>query len=290
MDVPGYRGQRIFLPALAWLLGFGQPRLIIQVYALLNLAFFYALLAAVARRLPAVDARRFLVLYAIMLGSGTLVSVQYALTDLPAATLGFIALGQGEIAGSVFVSLAILTKPTAALFLAGKFAKRPRNVRAWALKLGACALALVLPALWQWRLVQLFGPHVIDASQFGWPLAGWWRHVALLGREAHAPVFPGNDNALIGYGAVALDLLALGSVLVQAVFVLARPRWRHPLWLVGASFAVLFLFMSEKNFGNSADYSRTLLPLGIAFFLTLLVIGNIGFAEGLGEMILVSCR
>jgi hypothetical protein len=301
LDAPGYRGQRIFLPALAWLLGAGRPRAIISVYALLNLAFFYTLLAAVARRLPAPSARGYLVLCAIVLGSGTLVSVQYAMTDLPCATLGFMALGQGELAGAVFISCAILTKPTGGLFLVRELAPFPRTLRAVTIRAGIVALALVLPVLWQIYLWHLFG-RPIDSSMFSWPLQGWWQRVETLGGSTHTDYFPWRDDDWIVDHVHVLEMLALLSTLVQAGFIVARPRWREPLWLVGFCFVLLFLTMSEKNLANAADYTRTLLPMSIAFqfallelrstpaFLALFVAGNVGMATGLGQMILVSCQ
>jgi len=301
LDATAYRGQRIFLPALAWLLGAGRPRFIISIYALLNLAFFYALLAAVARRLPAQNARGYMVLGGIMLGSGTLVSVQYAMTDLPCATLGFLALGQGELAGAVLISFSILTKPTGGLFLVRELAPFPRTPRAWMVRAGVVALALVLPVLWQIYLWRLFG-RPIDSSGFAWPLQGWWQRVASLGGSTHTDYFPWRDDDWVVARVHVLEMLALLSTLVQAVFIVARPRWRDRLWLVGFCFVLLFLTMAEKNLANAADYTRTLLPMTIAFnfallelrsarvFLALFVAGNIGMATGLGQMILVSSQ
>jgi hypothetical protein len=301
MDGTAYRGQRIFLPALAWMLGAGRPRLIVANYALLNLAFFYALLAAVARRLPTQNVRGYLVLCAIMLGSGTLVSVQYAMTDLPCATLGFMALGQGELAGAVLIAFAILTKPTGGLFLVRELAPLPRTPRAWLMRAGVVALALVLPVLWQIYLWRLFG-RPLDASQITWPLHGWWQRVAELGGSPHTDPFPWRDDDWIVARVHVLEMLALVSTLVQVIFIFARPRWRDPLWLVGFCFAVLFLTMGEKNLGNAADYTRTLLPMSIAFhfallelrstpaFLAIFAAGNIGMMTGLGQMIFVSCH
>src|SRR5476649_2445749 len=67
LDNPGFRGQRIFLPAIAHVLGLGRPKAVLFIYAALNLAFWYALLAALVRQLPAASTRSFLVLFAIML-------------------------------------------------------------------------------------------------------------------------------------------------------------------------------------------------------------------------------
>jgi hypothetical protein len=111
-----FRGQRIFLPALAYVLGLGQPRAIIFIYALLNLVFWFALLALVVVRLPTRTPRSFLILFAVMLTLGVLESIRFALTDLPCATLGFLALGLPEIPAAFFIALSILTKPTEACF------------------------------------------------------------------------------------------------------------------------------------------------------------------------------
>lgn len=301
-DGIAYRAQRIFLPALAWLLGGGQPRAIVTAYALLNLAFWYALLAAVARRLPATNPRGFLVLYAIMLSTGALVSIQYALTDLPAATLGFIALGLAEIPGALLIACAILTKPTAALFLCGFFAQRPRGRRGWLRMLAVLLFALVPPVLWHAYVTWLFRDQGADTSQFAVPFSGWCYAAISSVADFFQPHAPGHAESGIGFAAQVCEVLGLLSGMVQVVFLAIRPRWRQPLWLAGAAFAVLFLCLSDKNYASVGAYSRTVFPMTLAFnflllelrsapaFLALFVAGNIGFIGGLGEMIFVSCR
>jgi hypothetical protein len=96
------------------------------------------------------------------------------------------------------------------------------------------------------------------------------------------------------------EFLAVVSMMAQAAFLLLRPRWRQPIWLVGVAFVFLFFCLSDKVYVSQVNYTRTVLPMTIAFnillmevrpiplFLFLLIVGNIGLLEGIGEMVLIS--
>jgi hypothetical protein len=300
LDNPGFRGQRIFLPAIAHVLGLGRPKAVVFMYAVLNLAFWYALFAVLIRQLPAVSARGFLVLFAIMLGTGTLISVESALTDLPAATLGFISLSLGETSAALLISLAILTKPTCGLFVVRYLLPFPRTVGEWGRKGMMVLLALILPFLWQLYLFRMLDSKAVDDSQFALPLEGWWRRVATGWRILEESPHPWHSGATLMWEWNLFEFLAVVSMMAQAAFLLLRPRWRQPIWLVGVAFVFLFFCLSDKVYVSQVNYTRTVLPMTIAFnillmevrpiplFLFLLIVGNIGLLEGIGEMVLIS--
>jgi hypothetical protein len=300
VDNLSYRGQRILLPALAWLLGAGRPAAIVRIYALLNLGFFYLLLAVLARRLPAVDLRRFLVLGAIVLTTGSLVSVEYAMTDLPAATFAVISLGLAEIPAGLFLALAILTKPTYALFLLGRVWPLPHGAAGWRRRALLFLLAAAPFFLWEDYLLHICKGGVVDTTQFTLPFVAWGqRAVGSWQVLAHAPA-PWRDASWIAWWDALFQFLALCSSNVQVAFLALRPRLRNPVWIFGAAFAILMFCLPEKTLIDAEGYTRTVLPMAIAFnllllelrtsrgFLVLLVLGNIGLLEGLAEMIWIT--
>src|SRR5690606_4789074 len=79
-----YRARRILLPALAHVLGFGQPWTILQVYALLNVVAWIALAWIWARECGLATREGFARWFTGMLSLGALDSVRMSLTDLPA--------------------------------------------------------------------------------------------------------------------------------------------------------------------------------------------------------------
>ena len=69
---------------------------------------------------------------------------------------------------------------------------------------------------------------------------------------------------------------------------------------MGVAFACLFFCLSDKVYASQVNYTRTVLPMTIAFnllllevrpvplFVLLFMAGNFGLFEGLGEMCLIS--
>lgn len=297
VDSLSYRGQRILLPALAWLLGAGQPAAIVVVYALLNLVFFYVLLAVLARRLPATTLRGMLVLYAILLTTGSLVSVEYAMTDLPGATFAVISLGLAEIPGGLFLALALLTKPTYGLFLFGRILPLPSSWIGWRRRILLFLLALAPLILWEDYLMHFGTGQVVDQTQFTLPFVAWGQ-LAIRNWQMLLHATPG--ATWIMRADAFFQFFALISSTVQAGFLALRPRWRNPVWIVGVAFAVLMFCLPEKTIVDAEGYTRTVLPLAIVFnlllldvraprrFLALLIVGNFGLMEGLWEMLLLT--
>ncbi len=297
VDSLSYRGQRILLPALAWLLGAGKPAAIVVVYALLNLAFFYLLLGVLTRRLPVATPRGMLVLYAILFTTGSLVSVEYAMTDLPAATFAVISLGLGEVSAGILLALAMLTKPTYGLFLFGRILPLPAGWSGWRRRVLLVLLALAPVILWEDYLLHFGTGQVVDTTQFTLPFVAWAR-LAVGNWQALLHAAPGSTWLM--RADAFFQFAALISSTVQAAFLALRPRLRNPVWIVGVAFAVLLFCLPEKTIIDAEGYTRTVLPLAIAFnlllldvraprrFLALLILGNFGLMEGLWEMLFLT--
>ncbi len=298
IEHPYYRCQRIVLPALAYVLGHGSPPAILRAYALLNLPFWYVLFASLLWWVRAVSARSLLVVFAIVLTTGSLISIQRSLTDLPTATLGFLSLSLSDLPAALLISIAILTKPTAGLFLTRYLLPLPKTLAELTRKAGAGLLALVLPALW---IIYLHYMIMDRGSKTGknlaFPFSDWSQRIVTSWQEWASMPVDFQPYAITHWEWNLFEFLALMSMTFQAAFLLLRPRWNHPVWIMGSGFAVLFFCLSTANFVEQIAYTRTALPLTIAFNLLLLeskrgplfflyfIAGNIGLLCSLHDML-----
>ncbi len=292
LDDPGGRMQRPLLPALAHVLGGGRPASILRSYALLNLAFFFVLLAALVRSVPVASPRSFLALFAILFTMGSLSSLECALTDLPATTFGYLALTCGEVAASPLIALGILTKPTMGLFLLRYVVPRgaPESRGRRALLVG---FALLSFALWQAYLLFNFPVRFLAEHQFGLPFQAWCDHLIFSFQEFVKHPHP--KLHALPWWSPGFEFLSAISLAIQSGFFLLRPRWSQPNWWVGTAFAVLFFCLGQNPGGDELTYARSVLPLTVLFniqllelrgsswFFVLYLTGNVGLLEGLRE-------
>lgn len=299
IDDPEFREQRIFMPTLAFLLGGGRPASILFAYALLNLIFWYVLLGALLVWMRAHTVRDFLTLFAVMLTSGALVSMQRALTDLPAATLGTLALMAGEIYSVFLIAAAILTKPTSGLFLL-RYAvwPWPGNLAGWFRRGGLVFLALVAPALWILYLHHLFGSrHSPPVWPFDLPLRGLFERGLIFWHAVLQAPLNFKLYDMTGGEWTLFQFLTLVCLALEAIYLLARPHVKEVFWIVGAGFAVMFLCLSSGELVEELNFDRTVLALTICFNLVLwrhgrgwsyalpFVLGNFGLVLHLHDML-----
>jgi len=297
VDLPVFRMERIALPMLAHVLGGGSPEAILRVYALLNLFFWYVLFAALLWWVRAASPRSFLAVFAIVLTTGALISIQRALTDLPAATFGFLSLYLTEIPAALMISLAILTKPTSGLFLMRYLLPLPKTLGECMRRSGAILLALILPGLWLFYLFHLFHDQRTSGDNLTVPFLDWSRQLAIAWKNLGSLPIDFQWMAITQWEWNLFEFLALTSMALQAAFLLLQPRWRHPIWIMGIGFAVLFFCLNHNCFAEQIAYSRTVLPLTIAFNLLLLefkrgpifvlyfVMGNVGLMLSVKDML-----
>jgi len=256
LDNPSYRAKRILVPALCWLAGGGRPWLVIQIYAVINLLFFALLLAAMVRFLRPATLQHFLGVAAAMWTTGTLVSVERALLDLPGTALTFLAAGLSGLAGFSVFAAAMLTRESSLLSLPAVLWPRDRSRKKIGRLLLGAAVAMVPYFLWG-----LYVDHVFHSAPyaprhvFGMPLVSFFRH---LGLAASSFTARPNANSIF-------EILAPISLGAQVIYLLAKPRPASAYWRMGVVFAVLFFFLSDAIFVEQAGYCRILLPLTVAF-------------------------
>jgi hypothetical protein len=275
LDVPEYRSRRILIPALAWLLGGGQPSAIVTAYILLTVAAWYTLLWLLVRFERPETIQDWLCIVATMLTTGALASLQRALTDLPAATL---LVGATVLAGrsrTVLLALAVLTREACAICAWAPVVdlrKGPR--RFW--RGAAQVAAVILPFLvWAIYVRSRFQKHFYGEDNFAWPFEGW----------IYGPLQT-LVNGHLGTGLAGVSLLA------ELAYLVSRPRLDSFYWRVAISFGIASCFLSDEPLGSDVSFTRDLLPMTIGFntllmrespakFAVWFVAGNIGLFSGL---------
>lgn len=282
LDAPAYRAKRILAPAVAHAAGLGRPWLVLNAFALLNVACWFAFVWLLWREIAdasATGAARWL---ACVLSLGVLDSVRQSLVDLPALLLLLIAVRQhrtARLAGSALaLALGNLTKETN-LLASLALLDWPRSDRRRLLALAACALPI---AAWSAYVTQRFpgGSAATGLGNFTWPLVGALGQLATSAREVLAGNFDSRHTFAI--------LAVLGLALQTAVL------WRRrdpasPWWRIGAAYSVLLLFLGPWVWSGYWAACRAVLPLTIAFnlllpagrvFWPLLILGNLTALHG----------
>jgi hypothetical protein len=270
---------------LASLAGFGKPVLIVQIYALLNLFFWFLLLFGLVYYLQASTARDYLCILATVFTTGALMSVQRALTDLPAATLGFFASALAGATACLMMSMAVLTRETSVMFLLKFLWPLPKN-RGEVLALNYRAAYVTAPlALWLIYVHYSFGAGLQDTGasrpyHFGWPFRGWAVHVYATWKALSVAPLKLNLNSIIEWGWRLFEFLASLSLIVQACsFALWRSS-RCPYWRMGVGFAVMFVFLTPRVLSEQFAFCRVVLPMTIAF--------NIGLMRQKGSVFAIT--
>lgn len=263
VDSLGYRARRILLPAVAYVTGLGRPEWIIQAYALQNAVAWIALAFVLLHWFPPRDFDRLLRWAGVLFSFGLLVSFRNALVDGPSLLLvaiGVLLWERGRTKSATAVlALGGLAKETnllaaAAVLPAGK--APPRDL----LKVAVRGLLIFTPlALWMvylaWRVQ---GSVYAGERNFDLPLAAYgrkWLEIAA-GWPQLAVENPGP----------ALSLLMMVSLTAQLAYLVCRPQWSQLWWRIGASYAVLMIFLGDAVWeGYPGAASRVLLPMQLAF-------------------------
>ena len=285
VDGPAYRGRRIFLPWVAYVLGLGQPWFVIQAYALLNV-FSWALLAwLLLRWLPPGSVRATLAWTACVLTSGLLESMRESLTDGPSVLL--IALGIAAIEtnrrwlAAITLGISGLARETNLLSGVLVLPFKRLSGRPF-IALAAQALVVLLPlTLWIAYLAHLGFTAGSGPRNFAMPLS------AYAGKWTASIEHVRSSSAGLTQWLTLLGVIALTT---QGVVLAWIRDWRNPWWRVGASYAALMLVLGPAVWeGEPGAITRLILPMTIAFnvllptsrwFWPLWVLGNINLAQG----------
>jgi len=262
LDAPAYRARRILAPATAHLLGFGQPWLVLNLYALLNTVCWLALALLLWREIADSSAAGFARWTGCVFSLGVLDSVRQSLVDLPALLLLVAAVrahrATRPATAATTLALGHLAKETNLLASLALLSWPPRIE----LRRAALLAATTLPLLaWGVYVACRFpASGATGLGNFTWPLLGAADQLALSIRQLTAGNFDSRYLfAILGFGGLALQALVL---------------WRHrtpenPWWRIGAAYSVLLLFLGPWVWSGYWAACRAVLPLTLAFNLLL---------------------
>ncbi len=286
IDNAAYRSRRILAPALAWLLGAGNPAWIVHTYSLLNVIAWLALAFLAWKLLRVSSARAFIAWAGLLFSAGALHSVRFALTDLVALVFfaaGFLALESRRtaLATSLF-ALGGLGRDTSLSAAPALWSGPWTSPRAW-LRNGLLSAAMLAPfALWLLYLHIRFPNADANPPLFTFPGIG-------VAQKLHASfaALNGSNDPFLAWS----TLLAVISILAQTLYVLARPRLQDPWWRASLPCIALMLLLNKDVWeGDPGAITRVLLPLQLAFNvlatrhhapLALLLAGNLSLFSAL---------
>jgi hypothetical protein len=261
LDNPLYRARRIGLPLTAYLLGRGHAASILRAYAVLNVIFWLLLLGVLYRSVGLNTYRDVLLFMAILWSTGTLVSIERSLTDLPAAVItlwGAYLSGRAPIIGAVIVGAAGLYKETSILSApccwGAPRGRRNTVALTWILSI----VPLLLWCLFvQHRLSR--GGAVGAQGGLSLPFVAFGHKVAFAMQDLFHPV-----DTMPPFMRF-MELLCPISLLAQCVYLVSRPQYGSRIWRMGIGFVPLFLCLGFGIFADQYNYCRAVLPLTVAF-------------------------
>ncbi|MEE8130645.1 MAG: hypothetical protein V3T48_10170 [Vicinamibacterales bacterium] len=293
LDTVAYRARRILFSWTAFLLGLGQPRWILQAYALQNVLCWLALAWVLLRWLPPVDIKNFFLWFGCLFGSGLIISVRFALLELPSVLLLALAIIAME-RGRPWVAVAIgglsgLGRETN--LLVGASVVQPEHVARTRrdMAMAAVRVATLGAPLAIWVLYLVTSGHDMWVSSpsgnFGAPFAAYvtkWGATLSELRDA-------------GWGSFArFSLMGLVSLTTQATVLVRLARWTSPWWRVGAAYVVLMVVLGPDVWGGYPGAAlRVVMPMTIAFnlllprtrwFWPLAILGNLSVWHGLDAL------
>ncbi len=264
MDRPRYRARRIGLPIMAHLMGMGHTWWTLQVYAALNLLFWFLLFFLLWQRVGFNSVRDILLAVSLLWTTGTLVSVSKALTDLPAAVISLGALtlqGSGWI-WALLLGMAALVKETSILSFTPALSAFKSNgllSKKTFMHLGLLFLPIVFWVIYV--QVQLPPGRATQSGNFALPFVGM---VQKLG-EGYTDLRTSQGETTFFRIGLFLEIVSLCSLFFQALYLIVKPKWSDRFWQYGIGFAVLFPLLGPSVLAGQFAFTRVLLPLTFAF-------------------------
>lgn len=256
-----YRARRILLSWVSCLVGLGRPAWVVQAHALLNVACWLGLAGVLLHWFPVTTWGNFLRWAAVLLSHGVCMSVRHSLVDGPSLLLVALAmrwLEQGRAAaGGITLALAGLAKETSLLAVPG-LSLDWRAPRTWGPLLRR-VLAIAAPLLAWMTYVRLrFGPAEDPGlGNFTLPFAGFAERMGCSLRDVTGP-----DATPLAWATLA----AMIALAVQWGFFVLRWRPDERWWRIGATFALMMVFLATPVWeGFPGASTRVLLPMTLAF-------------------------
>jgi hypothetical protein len=284
VDTLPYRARRILFEWTAWLIAGGNPTRAMHVYAIQGIACWLLLATLLFRWLPPTSWENVFRWTAVLFSFGLIFSVKAALLDGPSLLLIAVSMALIELKrpwwAAAVLGISGLGKETNVLSASALEVPDSGDTRAkltWLAQLGLAVLPVLAwtLCLWSWfGIGDEAGTRNLSGMFLGLPLK-LEGTVSTLLKEGYP--FPSKAK---------IDLLVLIGLTAQFAFLASRIRWRDPWWRLGASYAVLSLFLGGAVWeGYPSAAARVLLPMTLAFnilvprgrlWLVLLIVGNLG--------------
>lgn len=289
LDNPSYRARRIFLPWLGYIVGFGQPTLILQTYALLNFGFYGLLVWMLYGFFRPHTGQSLFCFAGALLSTGVIASLSRALPDLPAAVLLIMAsLNPLSISGLIYFTLAVFSKETSLIAMPFLFFSqinyRSPSLIADLWRVVKKALWVLLPfSAWIMYITWRLPLGDLDGTRnFSLPFVSIVQHIS-----ENLALFAQNRSI----ESLAECLVSI-SLLGQGAYLLVNRQPKKVLWLTGVVFFSLFCVLGSSVMVEQLAYTRAVLPLTLAFnmllktemtekFLGWWLLGNSGLFFGL---------
>lgn len=263
LDNYTYRARRILFSWTAWALGMGDPFWVLQAYSLQNALFWFLTAIILIHWLPPNNWQNTIRFIACFFTAGFIQSFSRALLDGPSLCL--IAFGALLIEthrswlGSAILGLAGLGKETNllsvfALLAPGKL-RSNLNLRFF-LQASIVILPFVLWFLYVLSSRQTGNSENIGSRNFDLPLVAFFSTFLNILKKGGETGFPAR---------MFVEFAILGSLLIQALYLLCRPKWDKVWSRIGFAYAVLMLVMGPAVWEGLHAAPRVLLPMTIAF-------------------------
>lgn len=285
IDNPRYRARRIGLPFLAYFLGLGRPDYILHIYSILNFIFWILLLIVITRYIGFAKHRDILLAFSLLWTTGTAVSIERSLTDLPSASLCVLAISlKGKwIISMILLCFSGLIKDTSLLsFSAVPWKKDIKyiDIKRSFLSFLVCIFPLVL-----WMIYINFNiskGSTGGLENFTIPL------IDIITKFNNAIIYLRTGIPKARHFQEFFEILAPLSLLIQAIYLLYKPRIKSSAWRLGIGFAFLTFIININVWYEQFAYTRVLLPLTFSFNLLIhkheskagyalwFILGNIG--------------
>jgi hypothetical protein len=261
MNLAPFRARRILFSWTAYVLGFGRPSWVIEIYARQNVACWLLLAVLLTRWIPLTSMRGLTVWTACLFAHGMMWSVRFALLDGPSLLLiglAVVAIERGyPLLSALVTGISALGRETNLLITVAQ--PIPANARQWM----RLAIAVMPLLIWYDYLRSIYRSTLLAGTDAlvlpGTAIAQVWRssYIAL----THGGVFSGD----------ALIFCLLFALAVQAVYVLARPEYLAPWWRIAVAYAVL-MFVVDRELAQpvTGAITRVLLPMTVGFNILLL--------------------
>ncbi len=255
-----YRARRILFSWTAYVLGGGNPRRALHVFAVQNIAAWFLLAALLLRWFPPVNWGNWIRWLSVLFSFGLCFSVRGSILDGPillliAGSMMQLECGRPWLA-SALLGISGLGRETNILAMVA-IVPEARTRRAWLIAIGRWALALLPLLAWVAVLTWRIGAsEAVGQRNFAPPFFGYF------GKWAEVVDFIQHKPAWMAWRSLFIHV----GLTAQWAFFVLRPRWSDRWWRVGAVYALLMTVLGTAVWeGYPGAAARVVLPMVLAF-------------------------